>query len=150
METFKIWLFESEDLKLKIDSLLDSEGFILFFKKGDDYFAAPEDSRVMFAKIKNPDDDLPNGWEEEASFSADNLTKKIKGEPATSLFKKSDLKEIKIMNRDEMFKCLQKVAKSLGDEAFKKKDHGFKMIDIASLFSREPDTAPNFVRADED
>jgi len=148
--TFKTWLFEEEELDGKINSLLDSEGFILFFKKDDDFFGVSEDGRIVFAKMKNPEDeDLPSGWEDEASFSAQNLTKKMKGEPATHLFKKEDLNSIKVMDREKMFAELKKIAEGLGDEAFKK-DPGFRVIDIASLFQREPDEAPNFVRADEE
>ena len=149
MVTFKKWFFEEEDTDSKVSSLLDSEGFILFFKKDNEFFGATEDGRVVFAKMKNPDDDLPSGWGDEASFSAENLNKKIKGEPGTHLFKKTDLKKIKIINREEISKELKKVADDLGDEAFKKSG-GFKVLDIASLFHREPDDAPNFIRADEE
>lgn len=149
MSSFKKWLFEEEDTESNIDSMIDSEGFILFFKKDGECFGANEDGRVVFAKMKNPDDDLPSGWEDEASFSAQNLTKKIKGEPATHLFKKSDFGKIKVMDRKEMSKELKKIADSLGKEAFKK-EPSFKVLDIAKLFQKEPDEAPNFIRADEE
>lgn len=152
MSSFKNWLFEEEDVESKIESMIDSEGFILFFKKDDECFGVNEDGRVVFAKMKSPDDDLPSGWEDEASFSAQNLNKKIKGEPGTThLFKKSDLKKIKVMDRKEMSKELKKIAEDLGDEAFKKEQgSSFKVLDIAKLFQKEPDEAPNFIRADEE
>jgi hypothetical protein len=131
--------------------MIDNGDYVLLFKKGDDLFGGGEDSRVVFAKMKDPkDEDAPSGWAEEASFSADNLIKKLKGEPAQHVFEKDDLKEIKIMDRDDVVDELHKEAEKLGSDAFKKpKMH---ILDLSKLFQmhKDPDEAPNFVRADED
>lgn len=144
--SFKEWFRIDEDAEEKINSLIDGEGYILFFKKGDDTFGANEDSRVVFAKMKNPDDEMPTNWEEEASFSAHNMNKMLRGEPGEHVFSKKDLTEIKVMDRESVVENLKKEAKGLGDKAFPSK---FKLIDIRSLLSHDPDEAPNFIRADE-
>jgi len=97
-----------EDSDSKINALLDGGEFILFFIKDKDIYGADENSRVVFAKLKNPDDDLPNGWQEEASFSAQNLSQTVKGSGSQHVFGVNDLNKIKIIDRDEAFDSLQK------------------------------------------
>jgi hypothetical protein len=134
----------------KIESLLDGNGNILFFKKDGDIFGAGEDSRVVFAKLKNPDDDLPQGWTKEANFTADNLTRTIKGEPSRHVFNKDDLKDIKVMDRDEAFESLKNVANKVGDSTLP--DRGPSIDKIIQIIRphKDPDKAPNFVQADEE
>ena len=135
-----------EDAQSKVDALIDNSGHILFFKKDKDIFGATEDSRVVFAKIKNPDDDAPNEWGDEASFSADNLNKKIRGEPGQHVFCKEDLKQIEVIDREDAVKALKKEAEKAGD---KMPDNKTRIFDLSQLFQKSPDDAPNFVRADE-
>jgi hypothetical protein len=140
--------FLKEEIEGKINSLIDSAGHILFFKKGEDLFGAGEDGRVVFAKMKNPDDEMPVNWEEEASFSADNLNKVVKGEPPQHVFHKADLDEIQIMDREEVVESLKKEAEKLGEKAFP--EPRIRVINFEKLLGRgDPDDAPNFVRADE-
>ncbi len=143
---FKEWFQIEENAEERIKSLIDGEGYILFFKKDGNIFGADEDSRVVFAKIKNPDEEMPTNWEEEANFSAHNMNKMLRGEPGEHVFSKKDLKEMEVVDRETVLKDLKKDAKGLGDQAFPSK---FKIIDIRSLLSHDPDEAPNFVRADE-
>lgn len=145
---FRKWLHITEDAKEKIESMIDEGEYILFFKKGGDIFAASEDSRVAFAKMKNPDADMPRNWEEEASFTADNMDKMLRGEPGQHVFSKKDINEMKVMDREKVIEELGEKAQSLGDDAFPRK--GIKFIDIRSLFHHDPDQAPNFVQANED
>ena len=97
-----------EDTDSKINALLESGEFILFFIKDKDIYGADENSRVIFAKLKNPDDDLPNGWQDEATFSAQNLSQTVKGSGSQHVFGVKDLKKIKIIDREEAFNQLQK------------------------------------------
>ena len=148
---FKEWIGNefliAEETEEKINHLIDSNGYILFFRKDDDVFGAGEDSRLVFAKMKSPDEDMPKGWEDEASFSADNLNKSVKGEPSQHVFNNDDLKKMDVVDREEAVKILKKVTGKLGDTAFPKSH----IINISKLFQRQhdPDDAPNFVRADE-
>lgn len=147
--SFKSWFLSEQDLDNKINSLLDSAGYVLFFKKDNSLFGADEDSRVVFAKIKNPDEDLPSGWDEEASFCANNLEKEMKGESPTHLFKKEDFKKIKVINRDELFEELKKRSKKLGDKAFKDEEH-YSIINIADILNKNRDQATNFFQVSDD
>lgn len=138
-----------DDCRGRVESMIDHGDYVILFRKGGEIFGGGEDTRVIFAKMKHPDEDLPKGWEEEASFSADNLNKKLKGEPAQHVFEKDDLKEIKVIDREDAIDELHKEAEKLGDDAFPKpKMH---IVDLSKLFQqKDPDEAPNFVRADED
>ena len=45
-----------EHLKLeKIKDIIDGN-LVLFFSKDDEFFGCPEESRLVFAKIKNPEE----------------------------------------------------------------------------------------------
>ena len=138
----------------KIDSLLDGNGNILFFEKDGDIFGAGEESRVFFAKLKNPDEEMPKKWADEASFTAENLTKNIKGEPARHVFNKSDLKTIEVVDRDNAFDKLKGTADDMGDDAFpSNREDGMPSLDKIIHIIRphkDPDDAPNFVQADEE
>ena len=145
---FRKWLTLDEDAQGRVDALIDQSGLILFFKKDGDIFGATEDSRVLFAKMKSPDDDMPADWENEASFTADNLNKKIRGEPGQHVFSKEDFKKMEIIDREDAVKALKKEAKKAGDEIPDTKFH--HVLNLSKLFrQKDPDEAPNFVRADE-
>jgi hypothetical protein len=145
---FRQWFRATEDAKEKIESMIDEGGYILFFKKDGDIFASGEDSRIVFSKLKNPEaeEDLPAGWEEEASFVAENMNKMIRGEPGQSVFYKKDIDEMKVIDRDKVIEELKKEAPADGPRK------AIKFIDIRNLFKiqHDPDDAPNFVQANED
>ncbi len=135
---FKNWMIIEDDRRHEIESLLDQ--FILFFKKDGDVFGAGEDSRVVFAKMKHPDDEMPKNWEDESSFSAHDLTKALQGEQGYRLFKKSDLRGLKIIDREEAVQKLDKESpKSTQTQ-----------ISIVKLGQHHRDDADNFVRTDEE
>ena len=86
-----------------LESFLDANQFILYFKLKDEYFAAGEDSRMVFAQLKKPDEETPEGWVEQADFSAYNLSKLVEGDPEpVRLFGNDDLKQIKIVDKQEI------------------------------------------------
>lgn len=124
--------------------------FVFFFKRGSDIFGAGEDSRVVFAKMKHPDDELPSGWRDEANFTAHNLQKSVSGEPAQNVFSYKDLKKIKILDKDKVSEMLHKEVENLGEKAFPKKKSTFNLIDLSRFLKNDPDDAPNFTRADEE
>lgn len=100
-----------EHLKLeKIKALADGN-LVLFFKKDDDYFGCPEESRLVFAKLKNPDEDADEGWADEAAFLALNLSRALSDdyeEPPKKLFYKKDLDDLKMVDKEEVDKILFK------------------------------------------
>jgi hypothetical protein len=101
-----------EDASDRIASLLDNGGMILFFTRTGDIFGAPEESRVVFARMKKPDDDTPDDFLDQASFMGLDLFKALTGERSHVAFGKKDLKNIKVIDRDECEKKLVKKLKS--------------------------------------
>ena len=77
---------EKEKNENEIETMLNSNHFVFFFKKGDKIFAGPEESRLTFANMKHPDDDTDEAWVKEASFSGIDLGKALEGERSESLF----------------------------------------------------------------
>lgn len=96
--------------KEKIKAMLGANDFVLFFKRGTEHFAAPEESRLVFARMKNPDPD-DDEWVKEASFGALNLNKALSGEKSESLFSHTDLDKIKIIDQEDAYNQLAKIAK---------------------------------------
>jgi len=113
-------LMDRWDIQLEnIDSmndLLDKHELILFFKKGDEYFGAPEDSRVVFAKLKTDteDDPMMPGFRQEARFPAFNLIKFLSNDPeksTESVFGIKDLPKITVCTREEAVDNMLKFSK---------------------------------------
>ena len=99
-----------------INDLLDKHELILFFKKGDDLFGAPEESRLIFAKLKTDveDDPMMPGFRQEARFPAVNLAKIISNDPENSnetVFCAKDLPKIKVCSREDAIKDMMKFSK---------------------------------------
>jgi hypothetical protein len=95
----------------QIRNLLEGNGLILFFIKDSEVFGAGEDSRVTFARMKNPSEEEGTEWANEATFGAFNLTKALHGHAARSVFSKKDLKSLKIIEQQEAEKLLNQQAK---------------------------------------
>jgi len=99
-----------------INNLLDKHDLILFFKKGDDLFGAPEESRLIFAKLKTDveDDPMMPGFRQEARFPAINLAKIISDDPENSnetVFCAKDLPKIKVCSREDAINDMIKFSK---------------------------------------
>lgn len=146
-----IWdeaVLEEQDVDQKISSLIDGQDNILFFRKDGDIFGASEDSRVVFAKLKSPDDEeMPAGWDNEANFDAWNLTKGLQGSPPHQIFGKDDLKSIKVVDRDTAFEELKDQAKNTDPVPQPKDSLQFLIVKKPQ---EDPDKAANFIQADEE
>lgn len=109
-----------------VNDLLDRHGLILFFKRGDDLYGAPEESRLIFAKLKSDDDDDPMtpGFRDEAKFMGINLLKSMFGGPEDSvenLFGQGDIPNIQVCDRDDAVQTIMNY-KPPKQKAKKKKD----------------------------
>jgi hypothetical protein len=95
-------------LENSANDLMDRNGLILFFNKGDDIFGAPEESRLIFAKLKSGDEDDPltPGWRDKAKFVAMNLLKSMAGDPVQTMFGLNDLDDIKVCDREDVLQRL--------------------------------------------
>lgn len=110
-------LQEKQDI---IRNALDESDLVLFFTKNNEVFGAPEESRLVFARMKNPDSDTPKGWGSEANFKALNLENALKGYKTETVIGINDLKKIKIIDKDDALKALCKEAKKFAlDKSFK-------------------------------
>ncbi len=90
---------ESVEQYSKINALLDSQEFVFFFKFDKSVFGAPEESRIMYAKMKHPTaDEKPEI--KDSNFIAVNLNGLLKGEGSQRIFSNKDLKKIAIMDKD--------------------------------------------------
>ncbi len=96
--------------KISIGDHLDGQNLILFFKRGDDIFGAPEESRLVFAKLKSKDDDedMPPTWRDEAKFIAMNLIQSLVGQPTENMFGIKDLANLKLLDREKVVAALMK------------------------------------------
>ncbi len=90
----------SQDRKNQIRMLVDGQNLILFFTYEDQVYGAHEPQRVSFARLKDPDDETPEGWAEEANFTAINLTRAITGKPEPHIFYKEDIPKIEVIDKD--------------------------------------------------
>lgn len=96
-----------------LSELIDDHGLILFFKKDKEVYGAPEESRLIFAKLKTDkeDDPMQPGFLKEARFPAIKLSKlKSNGEEDSKevVFGAEDIKKIKVIDREEALKLLEK------------------------------------------
>ena len=82
----------------KVKSIIDGKNLIMFFRKGDSIFGAPEDSRIVFARMMHPDDDVPS---DDSNFSAFDLIQALNGNSVENLFSAQDVPQIDIITRDE-------------------------------------------------
>lgn len=104
---FRKYLIE-EDKSSKIDNIINGQNLILFFKKDNNIFGAPEESRLIFAKMKNPDEDVTDDWATEAKFSAFDLMQALMGKEVQNLFSSVDIPKIQIIDDNKAKKILLK------------------------------------------
>jgi hypothetical protein len=92
----------------KLHELLDRQEFVFYFKHGKSVYGATEESRIMFARLKTPND---NEKEDEGQFLAVNLDTILKGEGTQRVFGKKDVDQMKVIDRDEAADLLSKTEK---------------------------------------
>lgn len=86
--------------KEKLKQAMEGE-LSFFFKFKDEIFGCPEESRLVFAKLKTPDEDVTPAWATEAGFLGINLSRALEEEQfPRRLFYKKDLNGIKIIDRE--------------------------------------------------
>lgn len=104
--SFKEFFIETKhEKKGKIKNIIDGQGLVMFFKKNGKLFGAPEESRIVFAKLKNPDDEDISGCDD-ANFAAYDLMQALSGNSTENLFSLKDMPEINMVDREKMEKEL--------------------------------------------
>jgi hypothetical protein len=110
-ELMDLWNEAEPILNLKV--LLESNGLVLFFKKDNKIYGAPEQSRLTLARMKNPDDSSDEEWSKEANFSAYDLEDSTEGKFKKVMFGHKDLEKIKIIDQEKAEKELSKKDKKM-------------------------------------
>lgn len=144
MDTWDTFLLE-QDNENAIKNIIDNNELIFFFKKDKEYFGTGEDGRIVFAKMKNPDDAMPEGWEKEANFTVCNLSKMVKGEKSQNIFNYKNIKNIKVVDQEKIIKKLSSETAESG-----KKISDMKITINKKNKKHDRDEAPNFTRTDEE
>lgn len=101
---FKKWVLLEKESEDKVRNILNNSDLCFFFKRNDNFFGTGEDGRITFAKIKNPDEDDPEGWEKEANFTAYDIEKLLNHESGESIISKKDIKNIKVIDIEQLVK----------------------------------------------
>jgi len=98
----------------QIKSILDANDLNFFFTKEGELFAGPEESRVVFARMKNPDKETPKGWLTTAGFAAINLNKSLENGLTQTMLNHKDLDSIKVVDQDTICDLF---AKKIGNKS---------------------------------
>jgi hypothetical protein len=107
---------EEENRTNRIRTLVDNPNLVLFFVKGKDVHGAPEDSRVIFARMKSKGDEDGEAWKKDADFLAVNLSACIRGNTSRTLLGKKDLAKMKVIDKEKAFKLLSKMPQQKSDK----------------------------------
>jgi hypothetical protein len=89
--------------------IVEDNDLVFFFKKDKVLYGASENSRLTFARMKNPDDEEKT-WSKDATFSAYNLEEE---KPSEAVFGKKDLSKIKVIDQEKVEKELDKKGKKM-------------------------------------
>ena len=89
-----------------VQAIIDGNGLIVFFLKDGDVYGAPEEGRLVFAKMKNPDEEDEEDWATEASFAAFRLKDALEGREIARVFQQKDLKTLKVISQEKAVELL--------------------------------------------
>lgn len=95
-------LENNSKISSRINNIIEGNNLIFFFKINDKIFGAPEESRLVFAKIKNKDKDISPT----ANFMGFNLEKAMLGQEIMNLFSKKDIPNMKVLSKEQTKKLL--------------------------------------------
>jgi hypothetical protein len=87
-----------------VRALIDNPMFVMFLQLGKEILAGGEGNRIMFASLKNPDEDT----EKDASCTMFNLTGIVTGNSGQRIVSKGDIQKAKVIDKDKAFEALNK------------------------------------------
>lgn len=85
----------------------------LFFKKEKEIYGATENSRITFARMKNPESKEDEDWKKDATFVAYDLEKTEGDNKSISVFSSEDVSKLKVITMDQAEKELEKKGKKI-------------------------------------
>ena len=114
-------LWDESTKRHNLEKILNGKSLIFFFKKGDDFFGAPEEERLSFARLMNPDEeegcdgcgggcgtDTEEGDANITMFHLKNLLNGSKEDEGMQIFHKKDLDDINVLGIDDILTALMK------------------------------------------
>lgn len=102
------FFIKEQERNTQVGSYLDEKKYTFFFEYENEIYATEEDGRLIFAKMKNKDEDLPSDWKSDLKFMASKLFSSLKGEESNRFFGFKDLKKIKNLDREVVIKKIVK------------------------------------------
>ena len=102
------FFIKEQEKKSEVDSYLDEKKYTFFFEYENEIYAAEEDGRLIYAKMKCKDEDLPYDWKSDLKFLANKLVNNLKGEESSRYFGFKNLKNIKNLDREDVIKKIIK------------------------------------------
>jgi hypothetical protein len=93
--------------------ILDESDLCLFLKKDGVMYGGTEDSRITFARMKNPESKEDHDWAKEATLAVYDLEKSQDGKKVMTVMNMTDIKKLVPMDADEVEKELEKKGKKL-------------------------------------
>jgi hypothetical protein len=102
-----LWDNKKTDFNKKC--FMEDNNLVFFFKKDKTLYGASENSRLVFARMKNPEPE-DKKWSKDATFSAYNLEEE---KPNEIVFSEKDLVKIKVMDQEKAEKELDKKGKKM-------------------------------------
>ena len=103
--------------------LMVESDLCLFFRNDGRLYGAAENSRITFARMKNPSSKEDRDWRKEATFTAHDLQKTSEGSTGMSVFSAADLPSIEIVDQDEAQRGAERLARG-GGQATGRGGHG--------------------------
>lgn len=101
INSFSLFIKESDKKKYDLSKL---DKYTLFFIFENKVYGSTEENRLIFAKLKNKDEDLPINWKKDLGFQAEEIN--LSQESGSRLFYFKDINLIKIIDVE---KALEKL-----------------------------------------
>ena len=114
-EYLSVWDTYCENAKTMNDlfALLSQKEFSFFFDFEGSVYAGPEESRVIFAKMKHPDATVNHQWKKDANFSGT----KLEDMQSERIFSAKDLKKIRVIDQGKAMNTLLEKGKKENEDA---------------------------------
>lgn len=108
MDIYDNFLEQEEKTKIA-KKFIEKNNLVLFFKFDNEYFAAPEESRIIFSLMKKPDQETSLDWAKNADFFGFNLKDLVESKKTKKTFKYEDLDKIVVIDNDKVDQLMEKL-----------------------------------------
>lgn len=101
-----LWEDAAEQKNTKLRLIIDNSDMLFFFRYKGNVYGTGENGRVIFAKMKDKqDDDNTKSWRKEASFTATNVCELAAGREVQNVFGDKECDQIDVIhNKEDLFR----------------------------------------------